>query len=57
MARIKKVAQEAPLSVSLLFLPHLFISCVCDLNRPTATRNLFDVFDKEDKILNDGAIY
>ena len=53
----KKVALEAQLSVSLLFLPHLFISCVCDLDRPTATQNLFDVFDKEEKTLNDGAIY
>ena len=37
----KKVAHEAQLSVSLMFLPHFDILCDLLLNRCTATGNLF----------------
>ena len=43
----KKVAHEAQLSVSLMFLPHFDVLCDLFLNRCTATWNLFVVCNKE----------
>ena len=43
----KKVAHEARLSVSLMFLPHFDILCDLLLNRRTATWNLFVLYNKE----------
>ena len=43
----KKVAHEAQLSVSLMFLPHFDVLCDLLLNRRTATWNLFVLYNKE----------
>ena len=43
----KKVAQEAQLSVSLMFLPHFDVLCDLLLNRHTASWNLFVLYNKE----------
>ena len=43
----KKVAHEAQLSVSLMFLPHFDVLCDLLLNRRIATWNLFVLFNKE----------
>ena len=45
----KKVAHEAQLSVSLMFLPHFDVLCDLLLNRRTATWNLFVLYNKEFK--------
>ena len=45
----KKVAHEAQLSVSLLFLPHFDVLCDLLLNRRMATWNLFVLYNKEFK--------
>ena len=41
----KKVAHEAQLSVSLMFLPHFDVLCDLLLNRHTATWNLFVLYN------------
>ena len=46
----KKVAHEAQPSVSLMFLPHLDVLRDLLLNRRTATRNLFVLYNKKIKI-------
>ena len=43
----KKVAHEAQLSVSLMFLPHFDILCDLLLNGHTTTWNLFVLYNKE----------
>ena len=43
----KKVAHEVQPSVSLMFLPHFDVLCDLLLNRRTATRNLFVLYNKE----------
>ena len=45
----KKVAHEAIAEcvVSLMFLPHFDVICDLLLNRPTATWNLFVLYNKE----------
>ena len=43
----KKVAHEAIASVSLMFLPHFDVFCDLLPNRPTATWNLFVLYNKE----------
>ena len=57
----KKVAHEAQLSVSLMFLPHFDVLCDLLLNRRTTTRNLFVLYNKEskyaEKSVNDDVIY
>ena len=54
----KKVAHEAQLSVSLMFLPHFDVLCNLLLNRRTATWNLFVLYNKElKKSFNDDIIY
>ena len=40
-----KVAEEAQLSVSLMFFPHFDLSCNLLLYRPTATWNLFALYN------------
>ena len=45
----RKVAREAQLSVSLLFLPHFDVLCDLLLNRRMATWNLFVLYNKEFK--------
>ena len=54
----KKVAHEAQPSVSLMFLPHSDVLCVCDLflNRRTATWNLFVLYNKKIKIHGKNAL-
>ena len=47
----KKMAHEAQLSVSLMFLPHFDIICDLLLNRHTATWNLFVLHNKELKYM------
>ena len=46
----KKVAHEAQLSVSLMFLPHFDVLCDLLLNRRTATWNLFVLYNKKIEI-------
>ena len=57
----KKVAHEAQLSVSLMFLPHFDILCDLLLNRCMATWNLFVLCNEElkytEKSFNDDVIY
>ena len=57
----KKVAHEAQPSVSLTFLPHFDVLCDLQLNRRTATWNLFVLYNKEFKYkiksFNDDVIY
>ena len=43
----KKLAHEAQLSVSLMFLPHFDVLCDLLLNRRTATWNLFVLYHKK----------
>ena len=43
----KKVAHEAQLRVSLMFLPHFDVLCDLSLNKRTATWNLFFLYYKE----------
>ena len=45
----KKVAHEAQLSVSLMFLPHFDVLCDLLLNRRTVTWNLFVLYNKKIK--------
>ena len=47
----KKVAHEAQLSVSLIFLPHFDVICDLLLNRSTATWNLFVLYNKKLKYM------
>ena len=47
----KKVPHEAQPSVSLMFLPHFDVLCDQLLNRPTATWNLFVLYNKKIKII------
>ena len=47
----KKVAHEAQLSVSLIFLPHFDIICDLLLNRSMATWNLFVLYNKKLKYM------
>ena len=49
----KRVAQEAPLSVSLMFFPHFDILCDLLLYRRTVTWNLSVLYDKK-QIFVDG---
>ena len=51
----KKVAHEAHLSVSLMFLPHFDVLCDLLLNRRTATWNLFVLYNKELKYMRSTA--
>ena len=54
----KKVAHEAQLSVSLLFLPRFEVLCDLLLNRCMATWTLFVLYNKElKKSFNDDIIY
>ena len=54
----KKVAHEAQPSVSLMYSPHFDVLCDLLLNRPTATWNLFVLYNKElKKSFNDDVIY
>ena len=41
----KKVAHKPQASVSLMFLPHFDVLCDLLLNRPTATWNLFVLYN------------
>ena len=43
----KEVAHEPQASVSLLFLPHFDVLCDLLLNRPTATWNLFVLYNDQ----------
>ena len=45
----KEVANEPQASVSLLFLPHFDVLCDLLLNRPTATGNLFVLYNQKRK--------
>ena len=45
----KEVAYEAQASVSLLFLPHFDVLCDLLLNRPTATWNLFVLYNDQER--------
>ena len=54
----KQVAQEAQVSVSLMFLPHFDVVYYLLLNRRMATWNLFVKNNKElQKSFNDDVIY
>ena len=54
----KKVAHEAQLSASLMFLPHFEVHCDLLLNRRMATWTLFVLYNKElKKSFNDDIIY
>ena len=43
----KEVAQEPQVSVCLMFLPHFDVLCDLLLNIPTATWNLFVLYNKQ----------
>ena len=43
----KEVAHEPQASVSLMFLPHFDVCCDLLLNRPTATWNLFVLYNDQ----------
>ena len=45
----KEVAHEPQASVSLMFLPHFGVFCDLLLNRPTATWNLFFLYNDQKK--------
>ena len=53
----KKVAHEAPPSVSLMLLPNFYVFCDLLLNRRTATWNLFVLYYKEAKVVNGDVMY
>ena len=53
----KKVAHEAQLSVSLMFLPHFDVLCDLLLKRRTATWNLFALYNKKLKYMEKMLFY
>ena len=46
-SKIKEVAHEPQVSVSLMFLPHFGVLCDLLLDRPTATWNLFVLYNEQ----------
>ena len=53
MVRTKKSTQ----AVRLIFLPHFDVLCDLLLNSRTETWNLFVLYNKEKKVVNDDVIY